>query len=207
MISATSLAQQRFAQLGGARAAFARAHRGQTLINLDLVGSEMLEQALRDLGSDRQIRATLKRAVVDVLEPVAVEARRRAPRSPGVGRTKSGRTVDPGSYAESIEVSTTLSRRQRRGRSVKYSGPTAAEAFVGPKPNSPGVLEEFGTVSRHWRNGKSTGMSPAQPHMRPAWEMHKDGILVALGRVLWVQIQATATRLARRQANLLRKKA
>lgn len=202
-----SIAEQRFRQLGGTKAAFRRATKGQTLIQLDLVGSEMLEQALYDLGSDAAIRRTLKRAVLQALEPVAAEARRRAPRSAGPVRTRSGKMIDPGTYAESIEVSVTLSKRQRGQRTTKYTGPTSAEAFVGPKPVGPGVLEEFGTASRHWRKGKSTGSAAAHPHMRPAWEMHKDGVLVELGRLLWVEIQATAKRLARRQANLLRKKA
>lgn len=202
--TAVSLAEQRFRQLGGTKAAFRRATKGQTLIQLDLVGSQMLEEALIALGTDQNIRNTLKRAVVQALEPVAAEARRRAPRSAKAVRTRSGKYIDPGTYAESIDVSVTLSKRQRGSRSTKYSGPTSAEAFVGPKPVGPGVLEEFGTSRRHWRGGKSTGFAAAHPHMRPAWEMHKDQVLVELGRLLWVEIQATAKRLARRQAKLLK---
>lgn len=206
MITANSIAEQRFRQLGGSKAAFRLAKKGQTLIKLDLLGSEALEQALYDLGSAQNIRNTLKRAVVQALEPVAAEARRRAPRSSGPVRTRSGKYIDPGTYAESIDVSVTLSRRQRGQRTTPYSGPNYAEAFVGPKPVGPGVLEEFGTARRHWRKGKSTGFAVAHPHMRPAWEMYKDQVLVMLGKLLWVEIQATAERLARRQANLLKKK-
>ncbi len=204
---AVSIAEQRFRKLGGSKAAFAKATKGQTLVSLDLLGAKELEEALLALGSDQTIRRTLKRAVVQALEPTAKAARQKAPRAPHAIKTKSGKSIDPGTYAESIDVSVTLSKRQRGGRSTAYKGPNAAEAFVGPKPAGPGVLAEFGTVIRHWRSGKSTGFSPAHPHMRPAWEETKFEVLELLGKLLWVEIQATAERLARKQAAALKKKA
>jgi hypothetical protein len=207
---ATSIGEYFFRKNGGSKTAYrnalSSARRGQTLINLELFGAAALEQALRDLGTDQNIRRTLKRAVLAALEPTAKSARAKAPRGKKAIRTKSGKTIDPGTYAETIDVSVTLSRRAR-AEHTPHTGPTEAEAFVGPKPAGPGVLEEFGTATRHWRNGKSVGFAAAHPHMRPAWEETKDEVLVLLGKMLWVEIAATANRLARRQANALKNKA
>lgn len=200
---ANAIALQRFQQLGGSQAAFARAKKGGKLIQMDILGASDLEAALRGLGTDQNIRRVLKRAVLEALEPVAKAARARAPVSAGPVKTRKGRTVDPGTYREGIDVGVTLSRRQKGSSTVAAPGPTTAVAFVGPKPSGPGVLEEFGTSERHWRTGKSTGFAPAHPHMRPAWEENKTGVLDLLGRILWVEIEATAKRLARRQAKLL----
>jgi len=204
--AANQLALQRFQQLGGSRAAFAKASKGGKLIAMQWEGASDLEQALRGLGTDQNIRRVLKRAAIAAMEPVAKDARAHAPRSRGPVKTRSGRSIDPGTYAESIDVGVTLSRRQKGTSQVKPAGPDTAVAFVGPKPNGPGVLEEFGTAQRHWHSGKSTGFAPAHPHMRPAWENNKFGVLDLLGKMLWVEIEATAKRLARRQAKLLAKK-
>lgn len=199
-----SLAEQRFRKLGGSKAAFRAATKGQTLVSLDLMGAESLEECLIGLGSDRAIYATLKRAVIKALEPTAKAARQKAPKAASAFKTASGRTIDPGEYAESIDVSAKLSRRQKTSH-PNYTGPTSAEAFVGPKPSKPGVILEFGTSHRYWRNGKSVGFSPAHPHMRPAWEETKTEVLELLGKMLWVEIAATAKRLRAKQARALKK--
>jgi hypothetical protein len=43
---------------------------------------------------------------------------------------------------------------------------------------------------------------PARPFMRPAWEAGKMRALGAFGRLLWVEIEKAAKRLARKQAKL-----
>jgi hypothetical protein len=203
MSAADDIALQRFRQLGGSKAAFAKAKSKAYLMRMEWDGAAGLESALRELGTDQNIRRTLKRAVLEALEPVAKSARSKAPRSARPVRVK-GHTIDQGTYAESIDVGVTLSRRQAGTSTVAPNTPTSAAAFVGPKPQGPGVLEEFGTTQRHWRNGKSTGSAPAHPHMRPAWDENKAGVLELLGEMLWVQIAATAKRLAARQAKLLK---
>ncbi len=37
-------------------------------------------------------------------------------------------------------------------------------------------LIEFGTVERHQKSGKSTGVSPAHPFFRPAWDKNRGHI-------------------------------
>jgi hypothetical protein len=159
------------------------------LIKFSIEGADFLEAALRDLGGSKEIRRVLGKTLLHAAEPVARDARSRA-------RRKSGR------MAEGIDVSATLSRRQRADE--PRPGPDEAQVFIGAKPIGPAVLEEFGTAERHWQSGKSTGAQPAHPFMRPAWEAGKGGVLERFGKELWVFIELEAKRIARKQAKLIR---
>lgn len=166
------------------------------VLKLEIQGADTLEAALRALGNSKSIRRAISRALLVAAEPAAKEARAKAPR-------KSGE------MAEGVDVSTTLSRRQRSGRHGHAAprgnyGPTA-EVFIGAHPMGPAVLQEFGTAQRHHASGKSTGASPAKPFMRPAWEAHKFQILEDFKKLLWAAIEEEAQRLARKQSNLIRK--
>lgn len=164
------------------------ASRNNSLLQFELKGAKELEQALRDLGQDRLIKATLKRALVQVAKPAAQDAQLRAQALfQGTGR-----------MASKIAVSTTLSRRQRRGRG-HVGANNEATVYIGAAPRGPAVLMEFGTGPRRTKTGKSTGSVPAAPFMRPAWEAHKNKILEDFGQELWKQIAKSATRLGRRQ--------
>lgn len=165
------------------------ASRNNSLLQLKLEGVADLEAALRALADNKAIKRAIGKALLEAAEPVARDARARAPR-------KSGE------MAETIDVSTTLSRRQRRGRG--RAGPAEAVVFVGASPTGPAVLEEFGTTKRSTKTGKSTGSAPAHPFMRPAWEGKGPLILQTFGRVIWVTIDAEARRIARKQARLIR---
>lgn len=156
---------------------------------MNIEGADLLEAALRDLGSSKEIRKVLGKTLLHAFEPIAADARSRAHRRSG-------------EMAEGIDISATLSRRQRP--TMPRPGPDEAQAFIGAKPIGPAVLEEFGTAQRHWKSGKSTGFQPAHPFMRPAWEAGKDAGLERFGKELWVFIQLEATRIARKQAQLIR---
>lgn len=168
------------------------------LLRMKFEGAEGLEQALRDLGSSKSIKRAIKTALIQAAEPTARKARALAHRG------KSGR------MAEGIDVSTTLSRRQRAGKGGHVGArgrfdPFAAYVYIGAHPMGPAVLQEFGTTLRHTKTGKSTGANPAFPFMRPAWEEDKEKILRDFTRYLWVTIEQEAKRIARRQAALIRK--
>lgn len=163
-----------------------------TLLRIEFEGAAALEQALRDLGNSSAIKKAIRTALMEAAEPAAKMARSLAPR-------RSGR------MAEGVDVSTTLSRRQKRQRKNGRNDPFAVFVYIGARPTGPAVLAEFGTVERHWRNGKSTGAMPARPFMRPAWEAHKFQILADFAKYLWVTIEAEAKRIARRQARLIAK--
>ena len=171
-----------------------RARRNRAaMVGLEIEGARDLERALMALGQDRLIKATLKRALVDASKPAVATAQRLAPK----GKKSGGRMY------QGIAVSTTLARRQRRGGRYKTS-PNTAYVWIGAKPRGPGTLTEFGTGPRfHKRSGKFVGAAPAQPFLRPAWEQHKMQILRDFSQALWVQIEKSAKRLARRQAKLL----
>lgn len=168
------------------------------LLRLKIEGAEELEAALRALGDSKAIKAAIKRALLEAAEPTAKEARRLAPRG------------DSGRMAEGVDVSTTLSRRQRGGAGGHVAArgrfdPFAAFVYIGAHPMGPAVLKEFGTQQRHWKSGKSTGADPAKPFMRPAWEAGKYKILEDFSRYLWVTIEMEAKRLAKKQARLIAK--
>ncbi len=163
------------------------------LFRCEIVGARDLERSLRELGTDRLIKATMKRALLDVAKPIAADASARAPRGEETGKPH---------MADKIAASPTLSRRQRRGKAA--AKPTEANVYIGAGPRGPGVLDEFGTDERHHKSGKSTGAAPAQPFLRPAWEAGKHQALADFGDALGIQIEKSARRLARRQAKLLR---
>lgn len=165
----------------------------RSLLRMEMDGAQDLEAALRELGDNKAIRRALGRALLIAGEPAAKEARANAPRLTG-------------ELAEGIDISTTLSRRQRAGRG-RQTGLKANQAtvYIGAHPMGPAVLAEFGTVARRHASGKSTGAMPAKPFMRPAWEHHKFRILEEFKRLLWATIDEEAKRLARKQAALIRK--
>jgi hypothetical protein len=162
---------------------------GGGLLSIDIPDADQLEAALRELGEAVEIRKTLSASLMEAAEPMAKAARAGAPKG------KTGRLY------ESIDVAKTLSRRQRR-QANKYAAdnPTNATVYIGAKPIGPSVLLEFGTVARHWKNGKSTGSVQARPFMRPAFEAEKFHSLELLGKLIWIQIAKAAARLAKRTA-------
>lgn len=169
------------------------ASRNNQFLLFELKGAAELAQALRELGQDRLIKATLKRTLLKVAQPAAADAQRRAPRGKERGKPH---------MADKIAVSTTLSRRQKRSRgwSAGENDGNTAHVYMGAAPKGPAVLAEFGTQRRHHKNGKDVGSMPAEPFMRPAWEAHKDQMLADFMKELWNQVERSATRLAKRQA-------
>ena len=164
---------------------------------MELLGANDLEAALRALGDNAAIKRAIGKALMTAAEPTAKKARAKAPR-------KTGR------LAEGVDVSTTLSRRQKAGRGGHVAArgrfdPFATFVYIGAHPMGPAVLAEFGTAQRHWKSGKSTGAMPARPFMRPAWEEDKFKILEDFGKYLWVTIEDEAKKLARKQQRLIDK--
>lgn len=165
------------------------AGRKNGLIHMELVGARELEAALMALGQDRLIRRSLRRSLMKASKPAVATARRLAP----------GGLYSTGRMLSKIDVSTTLSRRQRRGQGYRFNANTAY-VWIGAAPRGPGVLTEFGTGPRYTKKGAFRGAAPAQPFLRPAWEQHKRQILDDFSRELWIDIEKTAKRLARRTA-------
>lgn len=153
------------------------------LISMKFDGFDFLEKALIELGQAVEIRKAITAGLIEAAEPMARAMRAGAPTA---------------SIAETIDVSKTLSRRQRRAADRQDAN--TASVYVGPKPVGPALLIEFGTVRRHWKTGKATGSVPARPFMRPGFESTKVQVLELFGKLMWIQIEKAANRIARRQA-------
>jgi len=163
-----------------------------SFIALNIQGWRDLENALRALGNDAQVKAVMKKAMMDAGEIVASDARSRVHKRHG-------------GLQESIDVRPTLSPRQKRERGRGLKGPGTVEVFIGPTwpEGAHGHLVEFGTGIRYTKSGKSVGASPALPFMRPAWEAGKNKVLDEFGVRLGLEIENAAKRIARKQAKLI----
>lgn len=167
---------------------------GQRTFRMDLHGAKALEAALRQLPK-RIGKGAIRRALKKAVQPIADDAQSRAP----VGRDREG-----GEHLrDKIAVGTKLSKRQRRSR-ARGSDPNRVDVYVGAQPARHAHLVEFGSGPRRTKSGKSTGVMPAQPFMRPAWDSGKRRALRQFEKLLWREIEKSARNLARRQAKAAR---
>lgn len=163
---------------------------------MQLHGAKELEAALRQLPK-RIGKGAIRRALKKAAQPIADDAKSRVP----VGRNReSGEHLQ-----ENIAVSTKLSKRQRRRSRARGHDPNRVDVYIGAEPSRHAHLVEFGTGPRRTKSGKSTGVMPAQPFMRPAWDAGKHRALRQFERDLWKEIEKSARNLARRQAKAARK--
>lgn len=134
-------------------------------------GLRELDQALSQFTPTKR-RAIGRVALDNAGEIVAKAARAKVP-------------VDTGGLRESIDVSGTLSRRQK----TEHTKQAEQERFVGPDSRPQGHLREFG----------GDGNAP-QPFMRPAWDETRQEVLQRIQDELWVEIEKAAQAAARRAA-------
>ena len=116
----------------------------------------------------------------------------------------AARSYAPGSLSESIRIAPTIKAGQMaqslekpgKGRKVMFVGSTAPHAH----------LVEFGTVERFLAkayirtknkrgrmksikiDGRSTGIMPPDPFLRPAWDANKDEVLATLATAIREEI-------------------
>lgn len=138
-----------------------------------LEGLSDLDTALGELKLSTA-KGVLRRVGAKALAPFDEAWRARAPR-----RT--------GQLAESGDVGTKLSRRQRAEAELERD--SFVEVFAGPGPNPQAIQDEFG--NRH---------QPATPYVRPAWDATKDRALEIVSEELGGEIEKTAARVAARAA-------
>lgn len=162
-------------------------------VKMQLLGLEDTVAALKALPI-RLADSALDRVLKAVAEPVAEDAR-------GKVRKKTGRT------AEKIKIATSVSRRQRSSEPIQKSQ-FVRVLYIGATPGRVAHLLEFGTHERFTKGrGKrrpvmhaNRGSERPFPFMRPAWDAGKDRMLSEFGRLLGVEVEATAARLAKRLA-------
>lgn len=142
-------------------------------VKFTIEGLAELQVALRELP-DATAKNVLRRVGKQALQPIADAAAQRAP-------------VDQGTLRDSIHVGTKLSRRQKSKH--KKISEDDVEVFVGAGPVPQAIWQEFGTVNH-----------PAHPFLRPAWDAGKDTVINTIADLLWVEIQKSAARIARKAA-------
>lgn len=136
-----------------------------------VAGLKELDAALSQFTPTKR-RAIGRVALDNAGEIVAKAARALAP-------------VDEGHLRESIDVSGTLSRRQK----TEHTKRAEQERFVGPGSHPQGHLREFGSDG-----------NPPHPFMRPAWDETKNQVLDRIGDELWIGIEKAAKAAARKAA-------
>jgi HK97 gp10 family phage protein len=147
---------------------------------LKLAGFKEMDLVLRDLPTSTAKRVA-QRAMTKALQVTADAANGMLPKG-----------MPP------VIVNKKLNKSQAREFRAEDTD-TSQTTFVG-SPSPRAHLEEFGTGPRQHKSGKSTGMMPARPFMRPAWDQTKDQVLENLGAELRSEIERTVARRAKRAA-------
>lgn len=138
-------------------------------MRVEFIGGKELDEALNQFTPSKR-RAIGRVALDNGGEIMARAARALAPR-------------DSGGLAESIDVSGTLSKRQKS----EHTKTAEQERFVGPDSRPQAHLREFG----------SDGNAPA-PFMRPAFDQTKDQVKDRIGDELWLGIEKAVKAAARK---------
>lgn len=151
----------------------------KTTVRVD--GLKELDEALGALAeeySKASGKAVLRRVATKALQPMAAATRAMAPDDPET----SGDDL-----RNSYVVGTRLNRRQAK-LARRDQNKSTVTIYMGT--NDPaGVQQEFGNVNHG-----------PQPHIRPAFEQHKEGAIKIVAAELGPEIEKTAARLGKRRA-------
>ena len=120
-------------------------------IHFEIVGERELKRMMESLPR-KMSGPVVRKALREGSKPILAAARSSAPASEG----NLKKSMSPG--------------RGIRIKTYRYSGVTIA--VVGPSwpLGAHGHLVEFGTKMRKTKNGRSTGVGPAKPFLRPAFD-------------------------------------
>lgn len=104
----------------------------------------------------------------------------------------------PGGGGGAYKISSRITRSQRSDSTARR-GRSVVNMFVG-STHPLAHLIEFGTAPRQHKSGKSTGMASPLPMLQPAWDMRKADMLDRIGKQMWIEIEKTVARRAKRAA-------
>lgn len=148
-------------------------------ITIKTEGFKELEQNL-ELLTAAAGKGVLRRSLKKAAEPMAEIMRSKAPRGPSA----------PDALADSIAVSTRLSKRQAAmHRKMFRDDKAAVEMFVGPGPDPAAWNQEFGNINHG-----------PQAFVRPAWDQDKRPMLDRLSKQLWAELEKSIKRAERKAA-------
>ena len=174
-------------------------------------GFRELEAKLAELPKNIG-RGVARRAVRRAADQVAEEQRRLAPKADGdliesvrvqlrarntTGLAEYAGVREAGGTAK--EAASAMRAARRVAREEGYQQGVSVTATIGPSaPHA--HLVEFGTGPRQQKNGKSTGVMPAQPFMRPAFDNNVDRAIETMKDGLAEEIDKANARIARKAA-------
>jgi HK97 gp10 family phage protein len=141
---------------------------------LKIEGLAELDEALKELPKATS-RNVLLRTLKEQGKLIADAGESLAPRRTGW-------------LAESYQVSTKLTRRQKTAKG------SDVEVYVGPGASSRSIVTEFGSAHQ-----------AAHPHLRPAWDSNKKRVLNGIRDSLAKEIEKARARLARKAERLAAK--
>lgn len=132
---------------------------------VELKGMRDLEKKLFELKNSTA-KNKMRKVLREAGEPIA-------------RRMRSKVSVRSGRLKESIDVSTVLTKNQRRQQ--RKGSFADVEMHIGPSSLVQGITEEFGTFNQ-----------PADPFARPAWYGHEMDTLDDIGGRIWVEVNKKA---------------
>ena len=158
------------------------------MLEIRIDGIDEALDALKELPTATMEREVLTKALRHAVAPMVKEANSRAPAALRKRRTKRTK----GNY---LGASVRISTRARRGQGYTARHP----AFINVVYADPlAHLFEFGTVARSTKSGAYRGVMTAQPHVRPAYDQHKQSIVDRFGQQLYVHLDKVSARLRKR---------
>ena len=149
-------------------------------------GFRGLEKALAELPRSTS-KGVARRAMRNELKPVAAMAN----------------ALWPGTTRDVFKITSRLIGRQR-GESRALKNKTAINLYIGAPGGADGTphahLVEFGTGPRSTKGGAFRGAVAPRPMLQPAWDAHRRGMIPGLGKALWLEIEKSVRRRAKRAA-------
>lgn len=159
----------------------------KTNFSVKLTGMKELKFALNELPARLQ-KGVIDRTLLKAAEPMHAEAQALAERA----------TNGTGKNARKLIIGKKLSDRQRGGYLKKSK--TMRVVYIGVQPSPLAHLIEFGTGPRYTKKGAYRGRMKPSPYMRPAWGHGHAPTLENFGKLLGIEIERAAVRLAKRNA-------
>lgn len=180
-----------------------------TRTTVKISGFRELEAALADLPNAIG-KGVARRSVKKAADDMADEQRRLCPVGDGSlrdsirvrvttknldGLAEYGAVRGEGGSARDAGAALRAARREAKTSGTQQGHRISAN--VGPtEPHA--HLVEFGTGARHHKSGKSTGVMPAQPFVRPAFDNRVDDAVITMKIGLGTEIGKARTRLSKR---------
>lgn len=173
---------------------------------VSLSGFAELEAKFKEFPNDIARRA-ISRAMTKAGNVMAEEQRAYAADAGRLAasivvKAKTVNTAGFGEYADALRSGGSYRDAQQALRAARRGGAQGqGRVVITIGSTSPHAhLVEFGTVERFHKSGKSTGVMPMNPFIRPAWDAAAPGLVHQIKGILAEEIERTSARLARKKA-------